>query len=86
MCELASLFIVLLVLVCFVTYPIRRTIARAKANRIINGEEPATPKQINKCIDQLLATKHWYRDMTEADCQRVRRLRDIRNEMVTPHG
>ncbi|GAJ00787.1 unnamed protein product [marine sediment metagenome] len=84
--EFFLLIVLLLVVVSAVTRHLRQVRARTEANEIINGEAPATAERINKCIDQLLATKNWLQDMTEADRQRVLRLRDMRKEMVTPHS
>lgn len=78
------LFVVaLLVVVGAITYAVHQVRNINKADRIINGEEPATEEQINKIITTLLATKNWVSNLTEADRQRVDRLREIRNEMVT---
>lgn len=83
--EFIFLFILLLVVVSAATRHIRQTQARAGADRIINGEGPATEEHINKIITRLLCTKNWTQGMTEQDRVLVERLRDMRKEMRTPH-
>ncbi len=62
----------------------RRPKVRAFADGIITGKQTATEKQINECITWFLSRTNWLHGRTESDRCRVDRLRDMRNEMVTP--
>lgn len=62
-----------------------RAAARTRADQIISGSMPANAKDLNKIITTLLPA-YSSRARTETDRVRVRRLRDIRNEMEKPHG
>lgn len=61
-----------------------RAAARTQADQIISGSIPANADELNKIITTLLPA---YSSIarTETDRVRVRRLRDIRNEMQHPH-
>lgn len=62
-----------------------RASARTRAYQIISGSIPANADEINKIITTLCPA-YSSRARTETDRVRVRRLRDIRNEMQKPHG
>ncbi len=83
--ELIVLGILIALSICIVCICLRYPRARARADRIIAGQQPATEEDINKLITVILSTKNWITDITEADRQRVDRLRDMRKETVTPH-
>ncbi len=83
--EFFLLIVLLLVVVSAVSRHTRQVLARTRADRIIAGKEPATEKQLNKCIDRILHTKSLLYGQTESDRMRAERLRDMRKEMVTPH-
>ncbi len=72
--------------ICATVYAIRGAKGRADADRIIAGQRTATEKQINKCIARILGANNWLLGRSEADLERVGRLRNMRKEMVTPHG
>lgn len=61
-----------------------RAAARTQADQIISGSIPASAEQLNKIISRLLPA-YSSTARTETDRVRVRRLRDIRNEMQKPH-
>lgn len=82
--ELIFGLILLLVVFGAVTLHAGETQAKAEADRIISGEQPSTEEQLNKIITTLLRAKNFMGRRTEQDRQRIQRLRDIRNEMVTP--
>ncbi len=76
-------FILLIVFLWFpvhlVVTSILRTKTRARADRIIDGREPATEAQINKCITTISSAQNWLHGKTESDTLRVRRLRALRS-------
>lgn len=86
MLELLIIIIIVTLGVCVSYRLMQRLSARAKADNIIIGKRPATEAQINKCITGILRTNNWLLGQSEADHHRVRRLRDMRKEMVSPHG
>jgi hypothetical protein len=84
--ELLVLVVLVLVVTRIVLKDTRKRKARAEADRIITGKQLATEAQINKCITVILSVKSWAVNQTESDRERVKRLRNIREEMVTPHS
>lgn len=62
-----------------------RAAARTRADQIISGSIPANADELNKIITTLLPAYN-STARTETDRVRVRRLREIRNEMQKPHG
>ncbi len=81
------LFVAPIALIVYVSvHKFHRAMAKAEADRIIDGIQPATEEQISKCITRIRQQSYWFRDVTELDNQRINRLRDIREEMATPHG
>jgi hypothetical protein len=58
---------------------------RARADEIIIGIQPATEKQLDKYIKRLQTANAGLLSKNEVDLGRIARLRDIRDEMVTPH-
>lgn len=62
-----------------------RAAARTRADQIISGSIPANAEDLNKIITTLLPA-YSSTARTETDRVRVRRLRDIRKEMLNPHG
>ena len=82
MFQFICLVVVLFVVVRAFTCPIRRSRARAGANRIINSEEPATEEKINKTITSIIASKTWGFNLTEADHRLVELLRKLRDNTV----
>lgn len=83
--ELIFVLILVLVVVGAVNLHVGETRAKAEADRIINGEEPAAEQKINEIITTLLRAKNFMGHKTEQDRYRIKRLRDIRKEIVTPH-
>ncbi len=86
MLELIFVVLVIGLPIYIAGHTIRRKKARVDADRIIAGQRPATEKQINKCITRILESNNWLLGRSEADLERVGRLRNMRKEMVTPHG
>lgn len=79
MLDLILLTVVLYGVVRIFSCPTRRKLARAGADRIINGEEPASEGNINKTITSLLSSKTFGFNLTETDFQRAEKLREIRS-------
>ncbi len=85
------------VVAAYVIHHYRRVNARAEADRIIAGEQQATPEQISEITHKLYSVrvawqtrwqyiKYFMEDLTPLDRQRNKRLHEIRAEMRKSHG
>ena len=81
------IFVLLLLLVVFLAiFPpvchVRRSRARARADRIITGKEQANSIEINYCIKILTSTNAWLVKDAFQDQHRVEKLRDIQKRLL----
>ena len=82
------IFVVIVLYIAFIAvfslvYHIRRARTRTKADRIIAGKIQTNATEIDHCIKFLKSTDAWLVGGAIKDQQRIRRLRDIRNKLLS---
>jgi len=78
-------FAIAILFTLFVLPWIIRTVARVRAEQIIQGKRPGTKKQINRCIRVLTWGNKWISSREEPDRKRIDRLHVKLYEIENPH-
>jgi hypothetical protein len=85
--KITTLLLIPAILFLVFTAPfVIRAYARTRADKIINGKQPASEKYINRLISALTWTNGWILDGSNKDRITIERLRDMLKEMLHPHG